>query len=154
MYNTISIDCITCNDLIAHLESPIDVMRSCYSKLNKDGLLMISTQNGEGFDFKILKDKTENITPPEHIQYFNSTSIKILLERVGFEVIDISTPGILDVSIIKKQHKEKGLELKSNNEFLNFIYSLNDEKIEKNFQKFLQDSNLSSHMLVFARKKV
>ena len=153
-FNSDTIDCITFNDLIEHLFSPYDFLQSCYSKLKDNGILMLSTPNGEGFDFKILKDKTENITPPEHLQYFNPISIKILLEKVGFEIISISTPGILDVSIIKRQIKEKKYDIKSNNEFLDFLYSLDNEQLEQDFQSFLQKNNLSSHMLVFAKKKI
>ena len=147
-----SIDCITFNDLIEHVFNPFDFLSSCFSKLEQNGILMLSTPNGEGFDFKILKDKTENITPPEHIQYFNPKSIKILLEKIGFEIIDISTPGILDTNIIKRQITEKQFDIKQNNEFLDFIYSTNNEELENSFQKFIQENNLSSHMLVFARK--
>lgn len=146
-----SIDCITFNDLIEHVFDPFDFLSDCYNKLTKNGILMLSTPNGEGFDFKILKEKTENIVPPEHIQFFNPVSIKLLLSKIGFKVLDISTPGILDVEIIKRQIKDNFLELE-NNEFINFIYKLEDSTLEKNFQDFLQKSNLSSHMLVFARK--
>lgn len=147
-----SLDCITFNDLIEHVFDPYAFVFECHKKLQHNGILMLSTPNGEGFDFKILKEKTENITPPEHIQYFNPISIKILLERVGFELVEITTPGILDVEIIKRQKNEKQFDLSSQNEFLDFIYQLDDANIEKNFQEFLQKSNLSSHMLVFARK--
>ena len=128
-------------------------LSDCYLKLKKNGILMLATPNGEGFDFKILKESTENITPPEHIQYFNPKSIKILLEKVGFEVLDITTPGILDVDIIKRQLTDKCLNIKNNNEFLDYMYSINSDKIEKLFQKFLQDSGMSSHMLAFAIKR-
>lgn len=147
-----SIDCITFNDLIEHVFNPYDFLSDCYAKLRENGILMLSTPNGEGFDFKILKDKTENITPPEHIQYFNPNSIKILLEKIGFEIVSITTPGILDTSIIKRQINEKNFSLKKNNDFLDFIYSLNDEEVESDFQNFLQRNNLSSHMLIFAKK--
>ncbi|MDX4063843.1 class I SAM-dependent methyltransferase [Aliarcobacter skirrowii] len=146
-----SIDCITFNDLIEHVFNPFEFLSDCYSRLKENGILMLSTPNGEGFDFKILKDKTENIVPPEHIQYLNPKSMEIILKKIGFEVLDISTPGILDVEIIKRQIKEKNLDL-SNNDFLSFIYNLEDDSVEKNFQEFLQKSKLSSHMLVFARK--
>lgn len=146
-----SIDCITFNDLIEHVFSPFEFLFDCYSRLKENGILMLSTPNGEGFDFKILKDKTENIVPPEHIQYLNPRSMEMILKKIGFEVIDISTPGILDVEIIKRQTIQNNLDL-CNNEFINFLYKLEDNNIEMNFQEFLQKSNLSSHMLVFARK--
>lgn len=147
-----TIDCIAFNDLIEHLFDPSIFINDCFDKLKENGILMLSTPNGEGFDFKILKDKTENITPPEHLQYFNPKSIKLLLEDTGFEIVDISTPGILDVSIIKRQINDKKFDIKSSNEFLDFIYSLNDTILENSFQEFLKSNNLSSHMLVFAKK--
>ncbi len=107
----------------------------------------------EGFDFQILKDKTENITPPEHLQYFNPYSIKNTLERIGFKVINVSTPGILDVEIIKRQINEKNFSISDNNMFLSFLYSLGDAKIELSFQNFLQENDLSSHMLIFAERR-
>jgi SAM-dependent methyltransferase len=149
-----SIDSIAFNDLIEHVFNPCEFLKHCYFKLKENGVLMLSTPNGEGFDFKILKDKTENITPPEHIQYFNPNSIRVLLERVGFKIIDISTPGILDVDIIKRQINEKEFDLTQNNEFLDFVYSLDNNNIENSFQEFLQKNNLSSHMLIFAKKKL
>lgn len=147
-----SIDCITFNDLIEHVFNPFEFINSCFNKLKQNGILMLSTPNGEGFDFKILKDKTENITPPEHIQYFNPKSIKILLEKIGFAIVEISTPGILDTNIIKRQITEKQFDIKQNNEFLDFIYSIDNEEVVNSFQEFLQKNNLSSHMLVFAKK--
>jgi 2-polyprenyl-3-methyl-5-hydroxy-6-metoxy-1,4-benzoquinol methylase len=149
-----SIDCLTFNDLIEHVFDPKEFLTSCFSKLKKEGVLMLSTPNGEGFDFKILKKETENIVPPEHIQFFNPESIKILLETCGFKVLDVTTPGILDVQIIKNQRDKKMLDLKTNNEFIEFLYSLDDEDIQNNFQEFLQKSNLSSHMLIFAKKEL
>lgn len=146
-----SLDCITFNDLIEHVFDPVEFIKECHKKLSADGILMLSTPNGEGFDFKILKEKTENITPPEHLQYFNPKSIRMLLERLNFNIVDISTPGILDVDIVKRQKNEKYLDLK-NNEFIQFMYELKNDKIESNFQDFLQKSNLSSHLLVFASK--
>jgi len=147
-----SIDCIVFNDLIEHVFDPYKFLKSCFKKLKQNGILMLSTPNGEGFDFKILKDKTENITSPEHLQYFNPLSIKILLKRIGFEIIEISTPGILDVEIIKRQVSQKRFNLNKNNEFLDFIFSLKNDELKITFQKFLQKNNLSSHMLVLARK--
>lgn len=148
-----SIDCIVFNDLIEHVFNPSAFLKSCYNKLRVGGVLMLSTPNGEGFDFKILKDKTENITPPEHLQYFNPMSIKILLEKLGFKTVNATTPGILDVEIIKRQINDKGLELEYDNSFLNFLFSLRDDDIENSFQSFLQINKLSSHMLIFTEKR-
>lgn len=149
-----SLDCIAGNDMIEHLYDPAAFMRTCHSKLKKNGVVMFSTPNGEGFDFKILSDKTENITPPEHLQYFNTGSIRIFLESAGFSVMEITTPGILDVEIIKKQVACRNFDLKGRNEFLSFMFNMKNEGLENTFQDFLVKNGLSSHMLLFAIKRV
>ncbi len=147
-----SINCITVNDLIEHVTSPFDFLTSCFKKLMKNGTIMLCTPNGEGFDFKMLGEKTENISPPEHLQYFNPVSIGNLLEKTGFQITSVTTPGILDVSIIKRQISDKCLNLKKDNHYLDFIFSLDCQEIEESLQEFLSSNNLSSHMLVFAKK--
>lgn len=138
------------NDLIEHIHNPFELLTDCYRIIENDGYLQIATPNGEGFDFKILKEKTKNITPPEHINYFNPNSIEILLKRVGFKEVFVETPGILDVEIILNEIKN-GLSLRESNEFLGYLME-QDEKVLYNLQEFLIKSKLSSHMLVVAKK--
>lgn len=141
---------ICMNDVIEHLFNPIDFLKDCYRALKVGGYISIATPNGQGFDFKILKDKTKNITPPEHLTYFNPYSLKLLLENIGFKNVAVSTPGILDVEIIHKE-TQNGCSLNENNEWLGFLFEQNEE-ILKNFQLFLAENQLSSHMLVIAEK--
>ena len=125
-------------------------MQDCFRVLRPKGYLSIATPNGEGFDFKILKEQTGNITPPEHLNYFNTLSIDILLCRVGYEIISIDTPGILDVDIILRK-KDAGFKVNDKNEYLDFLLG-QEESILKEFQRFLSDNKLSSHMLIMAKK--
>lgn len=144
-----SIDLICMNDLIEHVFSPSDLLASCKTALKKGGFLSIATPNGEGFDFKILKEKTKNITPPEHLNYFNPSSIRYLLEKNGYTPVIIETPGILDVDIIRKEI-QSGFSLKEKNEYLDYLFS-QDAEILNRFQTFVSQNRLSSHMLVVAQ---
>lgn len=146
-----SLDLICMNDLIEHVFNPADLLLDCRRTLKKGGFLAIATPNGEGFDFKILKESTKNITPPEHLNYFNPNSMKILLEKAGFIPVAIETPGILDVDMIRKE-REAGFPLKEKNEYLDYLFGL-DPEILDNFQQFISRNLLSSHMLVIAQKK-
>ena len=105
----------------------------------------------EGFDFKILKDKTQNVTPPEHLTYFNPHSLSLILSKTGFQTVLVETPGKLDVEIILKE-KKAGYPLKQNNEYLDYLLNQGEEVLA-DFQKFLSANKLSSHMLIVARKK-
>jgi len=146
-----SVGLVCMNDLIEHVFNPRLLLDECYRVLRKKGFLSIATPNGEGFDFKILKDKTRNITPPEHLTYFNPSSLKMLLEKCGFQVISAQTAGTLDVEMILKE-KENGFALRKRNEYLDYLLS-KEEKILKNFQSFISKNKLSSHMLIVAQKK-
>ena len=76
-------------------------------------------------------------------------SIEILLKSAGFEVVAIETPGFLDVDIVKKELISKNLKNNS------FLYDLCVNKFEtagNDFQEFLRKHNLSSHMMVTAKK--
>jgi SAM-dependent methyltransferase len=138
------------NDLIEHVYDPQSLLEECYRSLKPRGYISIATPNGEGFDFKIIKEKTKNITPPEHLNYFNPYSIDLLLKKVGFIPISIETPGILDVDIVRKE-RDSGFPLTDKNEYINLILS-QDKTIIDNFQKFIANNKLSSHMLVIAQK--
>ena len=74
------------------------------------------------------------------------------MEASGFVDIQVITPGILDVDIIKKE-VQNGFNLSVHNEWLDYLYQESDEVLE-NFQKFLSGNKLSSHMLAVARKSI
>ena len=148
-----SADLITMNDLIEHVFSPKDFLQRCYKVLKPNGFISIATPNGQGFDFITLKDRTVNITPPEHINYFNPESVKILLKSTGYNVISTETPGILDTQMIIREVVDNNFPLKDKNEFLHFLLLETSDEIINNFQCFLMDNKLSSHMLIVAEKQ-
>ena len=147
-----SVDIICINDLIEHLFDPFVFLNNCLRVIRKGGYLYISTPNGEGFDFKILKERTKNITPPEHLNYFNTNSMHKILTDVGFKVKFIETPGILDAEIVLKE-MESGFKIDTNNEYLDYLFK-QDQEVLSNFQKFLSDNKLSSHMSIMAQKTI
>jgi len=148
-----SVDLVTMNDLIEHVFDPRNFLKACHRVLKPKGFISIATPNGQGFDFKIFKDRTVNITPPEHINYFNPKSIRILLESIGYRVISIETPGILDTQIVIREVTDNNYPLRDRNEFLHFLLMENSDKVINNFQRFLIDNKLSSHMLIVAQKQ-
>lgn len=146
-----SVDTIFANDLIEHLYDPRTFLRDCKRVLRQGGTLFVATPNGEGFDFKVLKDRAPNVAPPEHLNYFNPASITLLFQNNGFQLRRIETPGRLDVDIVRRA-VEHGFPLQKNNAFLADLLKTSDAVGEK-FQDFLAQNGLSSHMLVMAQKR-
>ena len=80
------------------------------------------------------------------MNFFNPTSARILLDRVSFEVLQITTPGKLDIDILcnnKKLIKDRFWRTFS-------LQASEDEK--ETMQSFIANNGLSSHMLVVCQK--
>ena len=133
-------------ELLEHLHDPEVFIEHCSRLLSPGSLLIMTTLNWQGFDLQVLRDKSNSIFPPAHINFFTPSSLAILLERHGFDICELSTPGKLDVDIVAKRPDL------IKNPFIKIIAS-GDETMKNDFQIFLQKSNLSSHMMVVARKR-
>jgi hypothetical protein len=76
--------------------------------------------------------------------------MELLLKRAGFTVLFLDTPGKLDVQIVLNQ-KKAGHSIVRNNEYIDFLLT-QDEEILNNFQAFISNNKLSSHMFCLAKK--
>lgn len=132
-------------ELVEHLHSPEAFIRKCNELLSPGGILIITTLTWDGFDLKVLQEKSNSIHPPHHINFFTKKSFSLLLERTGFEICEITTPGKLDVDLVSKKESEV------HDPFIREIISSSQE-IKDKFQSFLQEAKLSSHMMVVAKK--
>jgi hypothetical protein len=135
----------TAFELIEHLENPGVFLSRCSDLLPPGALLILSSLMWDGFDLQVLREKSNSINPPHHINFFTKKGIRILLADNRFELLEFSTPGKLDVDHVSK----KVAELEES--FIKKIV-LSDEPTKQAFQKFLQDVGLSSHMFVVARR--
>ena len=131
-------------ELLEHLHDPDLFIENCRGVLGEGGILILTTLNWDGFDLQVLQEKSNSIYPPHHINFFTTESIQILLNRHGFEVLEVTTPGKLDVDIASKQISD------ITDPFIRDILNGNDI-VKSKFQTFLQESKLSSHMMVIAK---
>jgi len=145
-------DVIVNFELIEHLFNPRGFIKSCGKNLKNKGILILTTPNIMGFDLSVLGSLSDNIMGPSHLNYFNPDSLKKLLNNEDFEVLEILTPGKLDVDIIKNKIESGFLDSESL-PFFGRLIKKNHDSFNENLQKFLQDNKLSSNMMVIARKK-
>jgi 2-polyprenyl-3-methyl-5-hydroxy-6-metoxy-1,4-benzoquinol methylase len=141
-------DCICAFELIEHIFDPLSFCSKVNNLLKENGIFIMTTPNIEGFDLMLLGKDSDNIAAPNHLNYFNPKSIKMLLKKTGFKVINVETPGILDVDIIKNKFK-RGYNIKDR--FISFLLT-KDQRFLDNFQCFLQQNNLSSNMWIVGKK--
>jgi len=116
------------------------------------GLLLITTASCSGFEYQVLGKDAPNINPINRMNLLSLEAISKLIQKAGFELIELSTPGRLDVEIARKAAKES--EAIHIDPFWKYIFDFRDEKTWLNLQNFLQENRLSSHVRIAARKKM
>ena len=136
-------------ELIEHLTDPYEFMASLYRLLKTDGVMFFSTPNGEGLemlasgynDFRLL---AHSIFPPMHLNAFSVSNIGHFAMRSGFKIVDISTPGRLDVDMLSLCENELDDGLKR-------LSDLDDDTkgVVQHLVSFLRGS---SHMRCILRK--
>lgn len=136
-------------ELLEHIHTPQKFLRSARDILSEHGYLLLTTLNINGFDLQVLWKKSKSIAPPHHLNFFNLESLEGLLKKCGFKVVEKFTPGFLDLDIVKNAYKEGNIEI---DRFLRYLIEKTNDKVQEDFQLFLQRNNLSSHMRIIAQK--
>jgi 2-polyprenyl-3-methyl-5-hydroxy-6-metoxy-1,4-benzoquinol methylase len=143
-------DVVVAFEVIEHLFCPRDFIQQCHRLLGAHGLLAITCPNVRGFDIAELS-MLSNTFDHEHLNYFNIRSLPMLMERCGFIVKDVQTPGRLDAASVRELALSEEINLK-NQPFLRTVLIDRWDELGEPFQNFLSAHCLSSHMWVVAEK--
>ncbi len=145
------VDVIVNFEVIEHLFNPKEFLKWCFNNLNPGGCLYLTCPNIGGFETTVLGKESGTIDH-EHINLFNTKSIHSLIKNTGFEKVTVKTPGVLDLDIVKQSFLSKKI---NKNRLGKFIFNLiNSDNLvaQQKFQKYLIQSNNSSHMMIIAYK--
>jgi 2-polyprenyl-3-methyl-5-hydroxy-6-metoxy-1,4-benzoquinol methylase len=141
-------DLVVCFEVLEHVDSPFEFITVLKKMVRPGGYLFISTLCIDGFDLKMLWDKSSQISPPHHINFHSIKGFELLFNRAGLHDIQITTPGKLDVDIVKN-YIEKNPQFTKENRFIHAL--LKDADRSNMFQEFLIQNKLSSHVWVFGK---
>jgi len=137
--------------VIDRVFDPEKFLNTAESLLLEGGLLFLTASTISGFYLQILWSNSKSIFPPDRINLLSIEGLTALFERNGFEIIELSTPGQLDVELVKNTIKEnKNIELPR---FISYLLNNREENAHRSLQEFLQHYKLSSHVRIAARKK-
>lgn len=138
-----------CFELLEHLLDPVTFVKKIYSVIPPGGLFCLTTPNGRGFDILELKEKSTTLGLT-HVNLFNPESLTLLLEQAGFNVLEVSTPGQLDVDLVNREFKSDGIS--KNDSWLRHFLLTSTDADKKKLQQFLVETNQSSHMCAICQK--
>jgi len=142
---------VTAFDVLEHHTCPFDLFLAAHEAMVPGGILVITTRSSSGFDVQVLWEQCATIFPAEHINLVSVEGMRTLLTRAGFEILEASTPGQLDVQMIERTLCERqDIEVPR---FLRYFLKHRDRFAKHRLQQFLQENLLSSHLRVVARKR-
>jgi len=133
----LKVDIVTCFEVLEHVYNPVKFLLGIRNILKPGGVLYMTCVS-PGLDILVLKEKSDVVLPPLHLNFISKHGMEILLDRCGFHVKKLETPGRLDVERILRS-----------DEYIPF-YLKKLLKIPK-FQSYISEKGLSSHLSVVGK---
>jgi SAM-dependent methyltransferase len=90
-FNSEEYDGVTLISLLEHLDDPLLAMNKCFEFLSPGGVLLMKTVNYSCLNRIIRKDLWTGFRPPDHVVYFDPSNLRLLLKRIGFKKIKVSS---------------------------------------------------------------
>lgn len=82
-------DVICAWEVLEHTTNPKEFIKEVKRILKPGGKLLLSFPNSQSVAFTILKQKWYQVVPPEHLFFFSSKSVRLLLNEEGFQNIQM-----------------------------------------------------------------
>jgi len=145
----VSADLAVAFEVLEHVFDPLTFLTSCAHAVRPGGLLFFSTLAATGFDIQVLWEHSRSVSPPQHLNFPSITGVTRLIERAGLIPVEVTTPGQLDVDIVRNRlaaHPELPVP-----RFARVIAEA-DDAARAAVQSVLRAHGLSSHVQCVARR--
>ena len=143
-------DLLTAFELFEHLHDPTAFLTRVRELLRPGGTFYLTKLNGLGFDIQVLWEKSKSVSPPHHLNFANPASMAQLLERTGFDVIEVETPGELDWDIVEGAWRMEGTDP---GRLFRSISAHASDDAKRDLQEWIRANGFSSHMRATARRR-
>ena len=128
-------------ELFEHLHDANVFLQHLRSLMQSGDMFLFTTLSGTGVDILALWADSKSISL-QHLNLFNPRSIRLLIERTGLRLMDVTTPWKLDIDILynnRAQIKDR---------FWRTFVDQATEMERQQWQEFIALNGRSSHMSV------
>lgn len=146
-----SVDMVTALDVLDRAIDPEGTIKTLASLCRRGGVLLLTTNTGSGFEYLVLGAHSPRLIPPDRLNLLTVEAIMKLLTKNGFELLDVSTPGKLDMQVVHQAFRENP-EV-SVGPFLEHMFQFRSPLALESFQNFLQLNMMSAYLRIAAIKK-
>lgn len=87
-----SFDLIFMHHTLEHVPEPGTLVEQCFRLLRPGGVMFQALPNHGALKSKLLRGRWSYGVTPEHVSHFSKKTLRRLVERVGFEVLEVRTP--------------------------------------------------------------
>ena len=117
-------DAIVLSHVVEHVSDPVRLLGDIFKRLKPGGYFYISTPNLDSAGRLTFGKSWRGIDFPRHLQYFNVSNLKLLLNRSGFERVEQVYDLPQSVGIIRSSFKLRYLNGITPSNVLSRVYSL------------------------------
>ncbi len=149
------------NTVIEHLPDPISIIKIAKNILKSKGIICIISPN----DYNPLQNILRNnlgykpwwVAPPQHINYFDFGSIKKLLERFGFKIVESVGTFPMEFFLLSGDNYVGNDKLGRECHFKRKIFEENMYKYKEeclnSIYKFLADNSIGREFVIVGKVK-
>lgn len=136
-------------EALDRVADPIALVTAVAGRLVPGGLIFVTAQVASGFDIEVLGLRDLYLYPPDRTNCFSLAGLEQVLSRAGFTIVELSTPGVLDVEVVLA-HLRHDPSIPVSGFERRLLAS--DPDARQRFQTFLQQNRMSSFARVVGRK--
>ncbi len=142
-------DMVTAFEVLEHVHDPVTFLAAIARLTAPRGVAVLTTLTASGFDVQVLWDAAKSIHPPHHINLMTTQGLERLVARAGLELVELTTPGRLDVDIVINTLADRpDLPI---GRFVSRLLAAPPPTLAE-FQSFLAANRLSSHVCIVVRR--